>query len=72
MYHSSSSVFMINNTPSGAKKKKHPKSIKQESRQTFFFFRWASSKLRYAFVTVFTQNKHFTLSSAPAHRFPQI
>ena len=52
MYHSSSSVFVANKTPSGAKK--HHRSIEQESYQTAkMFFRLAGSKLRDSFMTVF-------------------
>ena len=71
MYHSSSSVFMINNTPSGMKK--YCESTEPESCQMakmflsfFFFFRWDSSKLRDSFPMVSHKQQHFTLSSAPA------
>ena len=56
MCHPSSSVFMTNNMLTSAKK--HRESTKPQSRQRamFFFFRWANSKLRDSFLTVFTQN----------------
>jgi len=51
MYHSSSSVFVTNKTPSGAKKLH--RSIEQESYQTAkMFLRLAGSKLRDSFMTV--------------------
>ena len=55
MCHPSSSVFMTNDMPTGAKK--HHESTKPPSRQMamFFFFRWASSKLRDSFTMVFAQ-----------------
>jgi len=34
---------------------------------SFFFFRWASSKLHDSFMMVFTKQQVFTLSSAPTH-----
>ena len=49
-YHSSSSVFMANNTTNGAKK--HCESAEPESRQTakMFFCQWADTKyLRHKF-----------------------
>jgi len=44
----------MNNKPSDAKK--HRESKEPESRQSFFFFRWASSNLRNSFTLVFGQN----------------
>ena len=62
-HRSSSSVFMMNNTPSGAKMNRE--STKPESRQMakmfsffffFVFFRWASSNLHDSFYDDFAQN----------------
>ena len=67
MYHSSSRVFMMNNTPSGMKKH-HDKVLNHKvARQpvsflsfffffSSFFFRRASSKLRDSFKVVFALN----------------
>ena len=66
---SSLNVFMVNNTPSesAVKVARRPKCF---SFFFVFFFRWARSKLHDSFTMVFTQKQqHFTLSSAPAHRF---
>jgi len=50
----------------------HRESTEPESRQIakmFFFFRRASSKLAVFYDGFHTKQQHFTLSSAPAHRF---
>ena len=59
MYCSPSSVFMMNNTPTGVKN--NHESTEPESQQTaffffYFFFRQASSKLCDTFTMVFAQN----------------
>jgi len=78
-YCSSSSVFMSNNMLSGTIK--HRESTRTESRQTARMFSFplllllrASSKLHdYVFHNGFhTKQQHFTLSSAPAHRFSHL
>ena len=59
MYRSSSSVFMMNNTPSGTKKyhkNANHKVARQPKGFSFFFFRQASSKLCDSFTIVFAQN----------------
>ena len=70
MYHSSSSVFMMNNTPSGMKK--YCESTEPESCQMAKMFLSFSSLdgLVQNCVTLsrwfHTKQQHFTLSSAPA------
>jgi len=72
-YHSSSSVFMVNNTPSGPKK--HHKSIEPESHQMskmfsfFFFFRRTSSNLHDSFTMVLHKTAAFSTEqcTSPSH-----
>ena len=64
-YCSSSSVFIMNNTPSGAKNTK-PESHLETKMFFFFLFRLASSLCAWLFLH---KQQHFTLSSAPAHNF---
>jgi len=65
---------MTNTTPTGTKK--HRESTEPEIARrpkcfsfVFFFFRWASSNLRDFHDVFHTKQQHFSLSSAPAHRF---
>ena len=63
-YCSSSSVFIMNNTPSGAKNTKPESHL--ETKMFFFLFWLASSLCAWLFLH---KQQHFTLSSAPAHNF---